>query len=105
MNKPVLDFSSYFEDVRLIRQQLDRIESSTKNFQQFAPDQEPLPLDVEGAARILGVSKQTVYSNIARIPHRKRFGRLYFFQNELLKYLDEGLDVDETQPTRKPAAQ
>ena len=57
--------------------------------QQSDPD-ERKPLNVEEAAKILGVSKQTVYQNIDKLPKRKRFGRLYFFKSELLDYLNAG---------------
>ena len=48
------------------------------------------PLSVEQAAEFLNVSKQTVYQNAVKIPHRKRFGRLYFLKKELISYLEEG---------------
>ncbi len=56
-------------------------------------DNEEVPLNVEGAAEFLGITKQTVYQNIDKIPHRKRFGRLYFFRAELLAYLNAGEGV------------
>ena len=54
---------------------------------------EGTPLNVEQAAEFLGVSKQTIYQNIARLPKRKRFGRLYFFRSELAEYLNAGKGV------------
>ena len=48
------------------------------------------PLNVEQAAGFLGISKQTVYQNIDKIPHSKRFGRLYFYPADLRAYLDNG---------------
>lgn len=54
-----------------------------------APDEET-PLTVVEASKFLGVSKQTVYQNITRIPHKKRFGRLYFFRSQLTEYLNAG---------------
>lgn len=47
-----------------------------------------LTLDVDGAARIMNVSRQTVYQNIKNIPHRKVFGKLVFFKKELIKFID-----------------
>lgn len=49
------------------------------------------PLDIQQAASFLNVSKQTVYQNKAKIPHRKRHGRLYFYKTELAAYLNEAL--------------
>ena len=54
---------------------------------------EETPLNVEQAAEFLGVSKQTIYQNIARLPKKKRFGRLYFFRSELAEYLNAGKGV------------
>ena len=51
---------------------------------------EEKPLNVGQAAEYLGIAKQTLYQNIARIPSRKRFGRLFFFRSELTEYLNEG---------------
>ena len=48
------------------------------------------PVDVNTAANFLGISRQTVYQNIDKIPHKKRFGRLYFFIPELTEYVKAG---------------
>lgn len=49
------------------------------------------PLNVKEAAEFLNVSRQTVYQNIAKIPHRKRHGRLYFYKAELIDYLNKAV--------------
>ncbi|GAB3334182.1 hypothetical protein GCM10027299_42270 [Larkinella ripae] len=49
---------------------------------------EAQPISVSEAAEFLGISPQTLYQNAKRIPHRKRFGKLYFFKAELLDYLN-----------------
>ncbi|MBO0938700.1 helix-turn-helix domain-containing protein [Fibrella sp. HMF5335] len=54
------------------------------------PDEEK-PLNVAKAAEFLDISEQTVYQNIKKIPHRKRFGRLYFLKSELIAYLEAGV--------------
>ncbi|MCC5612898.1 helix-turn-helix domain-containing protein [Nostoc sp. CHAB 5834] len=51
------------------------------------------PLSVTDAANFLGISKQTVYQNIGKIPHTKRFGRLYFYPADLRAYLNAGEGV------------
>ncbi|GAB2524802.1 helix-turn-helix domain-containing protein [Spirosoma aerophilum] len=48
------------------------------------------PVGVNEAADFLGISRQTVYQNIDKIPHKKRFGRLYFFVSELADYVKAG---------------
>ncbi len=54
---------------------------------------EGTPLSIAEASTFLGVSKQTIYQNIARIPHKKRFGRLYFYRSELAEYLNTGKGI------------
>ena len=48
------------------------------------------PLNVKQAAELLNIAPQTVYQRIKRIPHTKRFGKLYFNRRELLDYLNNG---------------
>lgn len=48
------------------------------------------PLTVAEAAEFLGISKQTVYQNIRKIPNRKKHGRLLFYRTELAEYLNGG---------------
>jgi hypothetical protein len=47
-------------------------------------------LSISEAAAFLVLSKQAVYRNIARIPHYKRNGRLYFKRQELIEYVEGG---------------
>ena len=48
------------------------------------------PLSVKQAADYLGIAQQTVYQRIKAIPHKKRFGRLYFYPSDLRAYLNAG---------------
>lgn len=48
------------------------------------------PLNLKEAAKLLGCAEQTVYQNIKKLPHKKRFGKLFFFESELLDYLKGG---------------
>jgi hypothetical protein len=76
--------------------QLEAILMEIKSMPVMPPTlDEEIPLNVEAAAKLLGISKQTVYQNIERIPHKKRFGKLYFFRNELLAFLKDGESCSE----------
>jgi predicted DNA-binding transcriptional regulator AlpA len=48
------------------------------------------PLNLKEAADFLGLAEQTLYQRVKKVPHTKRFGRLYFFEDELLDYLKTG---------------
>lgn len=47
-------------------------------------------LSLKQAAEFLSIAPQTVYQNVKRIPHSKRFGKLFFRQSDLIAYLEEG---------------
>ena len=49
-------------------------------------------LNVNQAAKFLGLSKSAVYQATSknRIPHHKQFKHLYFFEDELTDFLNEG---------------
>jgi hypothetical protein len=51
------------------------------------------PVSTEKAAKMFGIAKQTIYQNIRKIPHTKRFGRLYFYPSQLRAYLENGTEV------------
>ena len=60
-----------------------------RKLSEMKPPQDDLTLDVDGAAKLMNVSRQTVYQNIKDIPHRKVFGKLVFFKEELIQFIDE----------------
>lgn len=72
----------------IIAEELDRKFKELQAQIPTVPDQEHF--SVEQAASRLGISKQTVYQNIDKIPHSKRFGKLYFSKADLDAYLQEG---------------
>ena len=47
---------------------------------------------IEDVVLFTGISKKTIYSKTSRreIPFRKRGGRLFFFPDEILDWIDEG---------------
>lgn len=48
------------------------------------------PIGTDEAARQFGIAKQTLYQNARKIPHTKRFGRLYWYPSQIRAYLDSG---------------
>jgi excisionase family DNA binding protein len=85
--EPINDRLTNLEALALEMLQLLR---QTANGPTSAVD-ENLPLTIQQAAEFLNVSQQTIYQNIARIPHRKRHRRLYFFKPELSEYLNRAV--------------
>ncbi|HEV7348208.1 helix-turn-helix domain-containing protein [Telluribacter sp.] len=52
-------------------------------------------MGIKDAALTLNVSQQTVYQNIRKIPHVKRFGKLYFKRSDLIAYLEDGAALNK----------
>ncbi len=48
--------------------------------------------DIEGAMRITGKAKPTIYANARKgiIPHYKRGNKLYFYEDELYQWIEGG---------------
>ena len=48
--------------------------------------------DIQGAMRITGKAKPTIYANARKgiIPHYKRGNKLYFYEDELYKWIEGG---------------
>ena len=64
--------------------------SSLGTSSQTATDKSNKHLTAAEAAKYLGIAKQTLYQNIEKVPHTKRFGKLYFLQSDLENYLKGG---------------
>ncbi len=83
----LVDFQRIQEDLCLLK---DSVGILTQKLEQLnlATPQDDKPLSVAEVADFFGIAEQTIYQNIKRIPHRKRFGRLYFIKSELMAYLN-----------------
>jgi len=53
---------------------------------------EDLPVNIDTACLILGLTKPTIYryTSEGTIPHMKKGKRLYFYKKDLVKYLESG---------------
>ncbi len=60
------------------------------NVEPVTQDDSTIFLTVAQASILLGIAEKTLYSNISKIPHLKRHGRLYFRREELIDYLESG---------------
>ena len=68
---------------------LEGIEALLLERQQVPPPDDDFLL-LKEAAEFMHSAEQTVYQNIKKIPHYKRFGKLYFKRSELVAYLENG---------------
>lgn len=83
-----IDFQQMQDDVTTIKDVVVTLQERINQTPIQQADDKPMSLTE--AADFLGIASQTLYQNIRKVPHRKRFGRLYFFRVELLAYLDGG---------------
>ena len=82
----LIDFQQMQDDVTTTKEAVFMIREQIKQGLTQGTDEKPFT--VGEAAEFLGIAEQTIYQNIKKVPHRKRFGRLYFFKSELLAYID-----------------
>jgi predicted DNA-binding transcriptional regulator AlpA len=52
-------------------------------------------LNAPQAAELLGIAQQTLYQNIRKLPHKKRFGKLFFKRSDLMEYLEAGTTLNK----------
>lgn len=83
----------------VLESRLNRIEELLLDLKYPSTTPTPAPADdflsVKEAAEFLSIAQQTIYQNIKRIPHQKRFGRLYFKRLELIAYLEQGTSAQK----------
>ena len=85
-----VDFQKLQQDVSDIRVMLQLLNTRLDSKPVTITSSEETPLSAQQAADFLGIAPQTLYQNVKKIPHRKRFGKLYFFPSDLREYLKEG---------------
>ncbi|MBD2704953.1 helix-turn-helix domain-containing protein [Spirosoma sp. BT702] len=93
----VLNLQQILDDLSDIKKDVSAIQGII-NQAPFQPTDDK-PMSLTEAAEFLGIAEQTIYQNIRKVPHRKRFGRLYFFKAELLAYLD-GHEINQSRKPR-----
>lgn len=56
-------------------------------------------IDIERASRVIKKSKKTIYTLTCKklIPHYKMGKKLYFYEDELLDWIDKGKRLDRTR--------
>lgn len=53
------------------------------------PTDGKLYLSAKEAAQFMGISLQTLYQNVSRVPHGKKFGKLAFTREGLISYMEQ----------------
>ena len=89
-SNPFVDLHERLLNVEGLLLQINDVLRTTSPAASQLPTQSNKYLTATDAAKFLGIAKQTLYQNIERVPHTKRFGKLYFLESDLTAYLEGG---------------
>lgn len=58
-----------------------------------------IPIEIEEASKLIRKSKKTIYTLTSKnlIPHYKRGKKLYFYEDELIDWIQKGRQMDYSQ--------
>lgn len=80
------------EKVDQLTQLVYELSKMTTPIEQSSVSSRHVLTDIQGAMRITGKAKPTIYANARKgiIPHYKRGNKLYFYEDELYKWIEGG---------------
>ena len=80
------------EKVDLLTKLVYELKNMTTPNEQSSVSNQHVLTDIQGAIRITGKAKPTIYANARRgiIPSYKRGNKLYFYEDELYKWIEGG---------------
>ena len=87
------------QDIQILTEKVDRLTTLVYELKNMAtPNEHPsvthhhVLTDIQGAMRITGKAKPTIYANARKgiIPSYKRGNKLYFYEDELYKWIEGG---------------
>ena len=80
------------EKVDLLTKLVYELKNMTTPNEQSSVSNQHVLTDIQGAIRITGKAKPTIYANARKgiIPHYKRGNKLYFYEDELYQWIEGG---------------
>lgn len=87
-DNPFITLARELEIIKAQQAEVLQLLRSTATSSTATADEKPISTDE--AAKLFGIAKQTLYQNVRKIKHTKRFGRLFFYPSDLREYLDSG---------------
>lgn len=87
-----ISFENLPKAVAHLASELAEIKSLVEKGQTSVVSQKRIPIDIEEACRIIGKAKPTVYALVRKrlLPCYKNGKKLYFFEDELLAWIESG---------------
>ena len=106
MNIDEVSFDTLPKAVAHLMREVADIKSLLEKMQTLAVSTKRHPIGIDDASKILGRAKQTIYSLVhqRKIPCYKNGRKLYFFEDELLSWIESGkkktmLEIEEEANT------
>lgn len=102
----ILNFNDLPQAVSQLKEQVAEIKEMVSALQPAKSSNEHILVDIDEACRIIHKAKPTIYALIRKgiIPAYKRGKRLYFYKDELLKWIEEGRKCRSSQTYEEMSA-
>lgn len=86
------EIQTLIEKVDLLTKLVYELKNTTTPNEQSSVSNQHVLTDIQGAMRITGKAKPTIYANARKgiIPHYKRGNKLYFYEDELYNWIEGG---------------
>ena len=92
MDKNEISFENLPKAVAHLVKEIAEIKLLIQNVQVYESKDKSIPIGIEEASRLIGKAKSTIYALVRQriIPCYKYGKKLYFFEEELLKWISKG---------------
>lgn len=99
MNKPEIKFEDMPQMLSQLMEMFKDMSEKVENINNKVNEMPRKPLTIEAAASIICKGKSTIYKLVAanEIPFHKKGRRLYFYEYELLEWIDKTTPTDYSE--------
>lgn len=99
MNEPEIKFEDMPQILSQLMEMFKDISIKVDNINNKVNEMPRKPLTIEAAGNIICKGKSTIYKLVAanEIPFHKKRRRLYFYEDELLEWIDKTTPTDYTE--------
>ena len=92
MEKNEINFENLPKAVALLVNEVAELKTLVTQKQETKTTNKRIPIEIEEASKIIGKAKPTIYALVRKrlLPCYKNGKKLYFFEDELLKWIESG---------------
>ncbi|MBD0288405.1 MAG: helix-turn-helix domain-containing protein [Flavisolibacter sp.] len=93
-----VSYNSLPEQIALLHEKLDLLLFQSANKQEPAPLKK-VPVGIDRAYEVTGLARPTIYAMAPKgeIPNFKKGGRLYFYEEDLIKWIESGRRLTQSE--------